>query len=165
MLRVVSNLVENCAGLPTRELKSGEVLIREGERADAMFVVIAGTFEVARQGSVVALITEPGSVLGEVSALLDAPPGATVTATSPAAVRVIDDPLAFMAAEGGSLLEISRTLATRLNRLVAYIADVKNQYGDSENHLGMLDEVLSELTYAQPQAVEAGSERDPNPYY
>lgn len=161
----MSKLLERCSGLPIRELQAGEVLISEGVPVDAMFIVAGGTFEVARQGSVVATITEPGSVLGEISVLLDTVPGATVTATSPATVGVVEEPLAFMTSDSESLLDISRMLAVRLNRLVAYIADVKSQYGDTGTHLGMLDEVLSELTYAQPRVVESGSERDPDPLY
>ena len=137
----------------------------EGGRTNAMFVVAAGTFDVSRQGSVVATIGEPGSVLGEISVLLDVDHGATVTATSEATVHVIEDPLRFIGDDRETLLEISRALAQRLNRLVGYIADVKAQYGGSGDHLAMLDEVLSELTYAQPRGVEAGSERDPDPYY
>jgi CRP/FNR family cyclic AMP-dependent transcriptional regulator len=143
----------------------GEVLLAEGERTPAMFVVVEGSFEVSRQGSIVAKVTEPGSVLGEISVLLDVDHGATVTATSEAKVHIVDDPLGFMAGDSESLLEVSRMLARRLSRLVGYIADVKAQYGGSGDHLAMLDEVLSELTYGRPRTVEAGSERDPDPIY
>lgn len=137
----------------------------EGERSGVMYVVAEGSFEVTRQGSVVATITDPGAVLGEISVLLDTDHGATVTATSPAVVHVIDDPLAFMAADAEGALEIARILARRLNRLTGYLTDVKAQYAEAGGHLELIDSVLAELAFGEQAPVEPGSERDPDPYY
>lgn len=164
-LTVMSVLLERCVGLPTREYAAGEVVMVEGERSGVMLVVAEGTFEVTRQGSVVTSITDRGAVLGEISVLLQTGHGATVTATSPAVVHVIDDPLGFVSADAEGALEIARILARRLDRLVGYLADVKAQYSESGGHLDLLDAVLSELTFGEQAPVEPGSERDPEPYY
>ena len=161
----MSLLLNRCTDVPVRELAAGEVLVSEGTRTGAMFVVASGNFEVSRQGSVVATINDRGVVLGEISVVLDTDHGATVTATSPATVHVIDDPVGFVVGDPEVSLEIARVLARRLNRLVAYLADVKAQYADAGGHLGLLDEVLSELTFGEQAPVEPGSERDPDPYY
>jgi len=148
---------------PVRPVAAGDVVVAEGERSGTLFVVGSGEFEVTRQGSTIARITEPGSVIGEGSVLLDTPHGATVTAATEGTVHVVSDVDAFLA--GDAALEVARMLAARLNRLVAYIADVKTQYGGAGGHLGMLDEILSELTFGAPPAAEPGSEREPDPYY
>ena len=159
------NLLDSCSGLPVREVAIGDVLVAEGERTQAMFVLIEGGFDVTNQGAEVARITEPGAVIGEISALLDTTPGATVTAVAASRVYVIEEPLAFMADDPAALLAIARTLAGRLDRLVGYLADVKTQYASAGGHLELLDGILAELTFGEQPVVDAGSERDPDPYY
>lgn len=148
-----------------RELAAGEDLVTEGRRTGRMYVVAEGSFDVTNGGSLIATITEPGTPIAEMSILLDTDHGATVTAATPAKVHVVDDAAEFLLTDREVLLEISRVLARRLNRLVGYLADVKAQYGDAEGHLGLVDEVLSQLTFGEQGTVEPGSERDPDPYY
>lgn len=141
------------------------MLVREGDDAGPMYVVASGTFEVTRDEALVAVINEPGVVVGEISALLATSAGATVRATSPARVHVVDDPVTFLADAPEGVLEVAKILARRLQRMVSYLADIKVQYGDESGHLGLVDEVLAELTFGEPAAVEPGSDRDPDPYY
>ena len=63
------------------------------------------------------------------------------------------------------LLEVARTLATRLDNLTGHLVDVKRQYGGDGGHLGMLDEVLSTLMHHQGRQVSPGSARLPEPEY
>ncbi|MCP4226126.1 MAG: cyclic nucleotide-binding domain-containing protein [Actinomycetia bacterium] len=158
-------MLELCESLPVRSVTTDEVVVVEDEPTGQMFVVVSGHFAVTRQGEPVAMITEPGAVIGEVSALLDSPAGATVTATSDGELHVIDDPAAFLATNTDGVHEIARLLAARLNRLVGYLADLKAQYGATQGHLGLVDEVLSKLTFSPELSVEPGSERDPDPQY
>lgn len=161
----MTGLLGRCTDLPMRALDAGEVLIVEGRRDGEMYVMVDGAFEVTKGGTRVGMIVDSGAVIGEISALLDTTPGATVTATAPSRVHVVDDPVAFMAADSAVLLDVSRTLAERLNRLVAYLADVKAQYAEAGGHLELLDAILAELTFGRVEAVESGSEREPDPYY
>ncbi len=161
----MSNLLERCTGLPVRDIAAGQVLVTEGEPAHAMFVLIDGALDVTHHGARVATITEPGAVIGEISVLLGTTPGATVTAVVASKVHVVDEPLAFMAGDPVALLEIARTLAARLDRLVGYLADVKLQYASAGGHLELLDGILAQLAVGEQPTVEPGSERDPDPYY
>lgn len=162
---MTSPLLDRCGRLPVRDVAAGEVLVTEGGRSSTLFVAVDGAFEVSRDGSVIATITEPGTPIGEMSILLDTDHGATVTATVASKVHVVEDAAAFLLADREILLEISRVLARRLNRLVGYLADVKAQYGDADGHLGLVDVVLSKLSFGEQGGVESGSERDPDPYY
>lgn len=137
----------------------------EGMPSGEMYVLVRGRLDVVRSGQLVATIAEAGAALGEISVLLDESPSATVIAREDSEVYVIDDPIAFLASDQEALFEVARTLAGRLGRLSGYLVDVKRQYGDAGGHLGLLDEVISELSFGQQSPVDPGSERDPDPLY
>ena len=46
-------------------------------------------------------------------------------------------------------LPIARLLARRLQNVTSYLVDLKRQYRDREDHLGMVDEVLDSLAHEQ----------------
>lgn len=150
--------------MPVRRLDPGDVLLVEGERSGILHIVVDGSFAISQGDVVLPSIVEPGAVLGELSALLDIPHTATVTATVPSSVVSISDPLAFMTDDTESLLELTRLLARRVHRLTAYLDDLRVQYGDSGGHLGMVDAVLKELSSADLPEIDSGSEREPDPY-
>ena len=160
----MSILLQLCSDQPVRRVVTGEALVGEGARAGVLFVVRRGAFAVTPQGSSIARITEPGSVIGEISVLLETAHGATVTAAADGEVHVVSHPVEFLST-GAASVEVARILAGRLNRLVAYLADVRAQYGNAGGHLELLDEILSELSYGLPPSVDPGSEREPDPYY
>lgn len=136
----------------------------EGGRSGVMYVLVDGRLDVTRQGSLVSTVQEPGVVIGEIAVLLDIGHSATVTAVTPTRVHVVEDPLGFLAEDPAHLLEVTRALARRLNRLTGYLTDVKAQYAGLGGHLGLVDQVLAELTFGELPEVEPGSERDPEPY-
>ncbi|MEE8531469.1 MAG: cyclic nucleotide-binding domain-containing protein, partial [Hyphomicrobium sp.] len=67
--------------LETRSLKRGDVLVRQGDTADALYIVLSGRFAVTQQGRRDP-ITEigPDQPIGEIAFLLGGPRTATVTA-------------------------------------------------------------------------------------
>ncbi|HTT70502.1 MAG TPA: cyclic nucleotide-binding domain-containing protein [Anaeromyxobacteraceae bacterium] len=76
-----------------REVPAGEVLVREGERADGLFVILSGEVDVTKGGAGgevlhVARLAE-GDVFGEMSCLSKGPASATVTARRPATLLVL----------------------------------------------------------------------------
>ena len=161
----MTGLLERCAELPTLDLDEGDVLVEEGLRTGEMYVGLDGAFAVTRDATTVASISDPGAVVGEIAALLDTTASASVVATRRSRVHVIADPIEFMAADADGLLEVTRLLAARLQRMTSYLADIRNQYQDAGGHLGLMDEVLRELTFGTQEPAEPGSERDPDPYY
>ena len=60
---------------------------------------------------------------------------------------------------------LRQLLAGRLQTMVTYLVDVKQQYADASGHLGLVDDVLGQLTFGTAADVEPGSDRDPDPYY
>ena len=75
------------------ELPAGSVLMEEGKPGREAFVIIEGEAEVAVHGTVVARLGA-GEVIGEMALLDHSPRSATVVATTPLKVLVLD-PVGF----------------------------------------------------------------------
>ncbi len=146
--------------MPLRVLEPGESLF--GADTTAVAVLVEGALQVEAGGAALSLITRPGAFLGEIGALLHVPRTASVTAVSRSSVRVIGDPEAFFAEHPELALELARQLAGRLHRLTAYLTDVRQQYADSDGHLGMVDQLLGRLASRPPVDLEPGSDRSPD---
>lgn len=63
-----------------REVKRHEIIVREGERTDGLYVVLSGEVEARKAGQVLSRLKE-GELFGEISLLSKTPATATVLAT------------------------------------------------------------------------------------
>jgi CRP/FNR family cyclic AMP-dependent transcriptional regulator len=161
----VTDLLTQCGGLPRRNLEAGATIIEQGDVGGTIFVVVDGRVQIERDGTVLAVLDTPGAVLGEMSTVLERPASASVTAVTDVTLLVALDGAAFLQEHPEVLLEVARTLATRLDNLTGHLVDVKRQYGQEGGHLGMLDDVLSTLMHHQGRQVSSGSARLPDPDY
>ena len=82
---------------------------------------------------------------------------------APVSFYVIKHPQDFLRAYPELALDIARRLAERLHSMTTYLVDLKKQYEGSEDHFGMVDEVLETLSHAQRSSHVPGSNRDPDP--
>jgi len=73
------DILEYCIGGIRRSVIAGTEVLHEGGRTGHLYVLIEGRLDVVKGDTVVATLTEPGAVLGEMSVLLDQPHTATVT--------------------------------------------------------------------------------------
>ena len=106
------------AELETINLRRGEVLVRQGEMADALFVVVTGRFTItlAGQQRIIAEIG-PGQPIGEIAFLAGGPRTATVTALRDSVVlRLGREDFDMLAARNPGIL---RTLTVTLARRMA----------------------------------------------
>lgn len=97
-------------------LQPGELLIREGEIGDAMYIILDGSLQIrkrARDGEIVLAERGAGEVIGEMSVLDQAPRVASVIALTPVRALAIDQEM-FMA-----LLDWSPTAARAILRTFA----------------------------------------------
>lgn len=145
----MQELLDHCRGCERRELAPGTVLLHEGERSGRLFVLATGCLEVFRGEVEIALVDDPGAVFGEMSALLDIPHTTSVRAVTAVVVQVVENPADYLAANPSLALPIARLLARRLQSVTSYLVDLKRQFGDRDDHLGMVEEVLESLTHEQ----------------
>ena len=79
----------------------------------------------SRAGVTIAVISAPGSLVGEVAVLAGGDHSATVTATIPSAVRVAEDGAAFLRSSPEVTLLVAKEVAQRLQGLVEYVVELK----------------------------------------
>ena len=156
-------ILDYCTGGSRREVPAGTLVLHEGSKTGHLFVLIEGRLEVIKGDSVVAVLAEPGAVLGEMSVLLDQPHTATVRAASDSAIYEIDDAAAFLRDQPAVALLIARLLAQRLNVATTYLADLMHQYAGHGNHLSMVGELLQSMINLPPSQVSPGSDRQSDP--
>ncbi len=146
MVRVLQ-LVTDC---PRRGVAPGDLVLEQGQVAAPMMILIEGEVEILRDDVRVAVTSEPGSVFGEMAALLGTVCTATVRALKPSTFAVVENPEEFLRISPEATLHVARLLARRLDTLNRYLVDVKAQY-EGHDHLGMVDEVLETLMHRQPR--------------
>ena len=139
---------------------AGVDLLVGGQPSGRMYVLDSGSVRVHAADTEIAVITQPGAFLGEISVLLGGTPRATVTTIEPSTLRHTDDPLGYLLANPDVLLDVARAVATRLDLITGYLADLRTQYADRSDHLAVVTEVLQVLMHHRGTAIEPGSERE-----
>ena len=89
-------VLDHCTGGTERQFAAGTTIVTEGGTTGHLYVLMQGKLEVLKGEMVVATVTEPGAVLGEMSVLLGQPHTATVRACSDAIVTEFEDAAAFL---------------------------------------------------------------------
>jgi CRP-like cAMP-binding protein len=156
-------VLDYCGGGNKSSVPEGTLIIREGETTGHLFVLIEGKLEVVKGDTVVAGITEPGAIVGEMSVLLQLPHTATVRAAADSSVYEFDDAATFLRTQPAVALLIARLLAQRLYVATTYLADIKRQYAGHGNHLAMVGEVLESMINLPQTNVSPGSDRQFDP--
>jgi CRP-like cAMP-binding protein len=145
----MSAILEVCTDLPERTFAAGEMLIEDGTEAGVVYILVDGLVEVIKEDVQIATASEPGSVFGEVSVLLDSQHTASVRTLAPSVFRVVENANAFLTSRPDIMFHIARLLARRLSYVTGYLVDIKHQFEDQESHLGVVDEVLESLVHHQ----------------
>ncbi len=157
------DILEYCIGGLRRSVSAGTEVLHEGGRTGHLCVLSEGRLEVVKGDTVVATITEPGAVLGEMAVLLDKPHTATVRAAAYSTIFEIDDAASFLRKQPAVAILIARMLAQRLNVANTYLADLKHQYAGHGNHLAMVGDLLQSMINLPPTQVSPGSDLQSDP--
>jgi CRP/FNR family transcriptional regulator, cyclic AMP receptor protein len=70
------------------DVDAGYVLIREGQQGREFFVIVSGTVQIDRAGTVIRTMG-PGEFLGDIALLTEGPRTATATTLTPASLLVL----------------------------------------------------------------------------
>ncbi|RYZ31524.1 MAG: Crp/Fnr family transcriptional regulator, partial [Propionibacteriaceae bacterium] len=114
----------------TLRLSKGEILFREGETEDRLYVVVAGKIKLGRSGSAgrenLLAVLGPGQMFGELSVFDPGPRSSTATAVTAVEVRTLEHDELMHWIEGHP--EVARSLlaqlAGRLRRANDVVADL-----------------------------------------
>jgi CRP/FNR family transcriptional regulator, cyclic AMP receptor protein len=98
-------------------LPAGQVLFREGEPGDLMYVLMSGTAEISVNNRVVE-IAEPGAIVGEMAMIDEGTRSATVIAKSDCTLLQIDhERFNFLIQQTPNFaLHVMRVISARLRR-------------------------------------------------
>lgn len=151
-----------CQDLPEVTFSPGDVLFSEGGRTGILYILSEGEVEVLKGDFQVSTVSEPGAIFGEISVLLDIPHTATVKALTASRAYIVQRANEFLQSQTDITYQLARLLAQRLHGVTTYLVDLKHQFEDQENHLGMVDVVLETLVHQQDEECTPGSERDPD---
>jgi len=140
----MTSLLALTATRPTRTLADDEVLLVQGEGGGDLFILLSGKLIVVRDGVSIATISQPGTLVGEMSVLLGIRNSATVRAERETKVRVIRDANTLLESEPGLARRVAALVAGRLDATSALLVELaKHNKGKSEQ--GILSRILSTL--------------------
>ena len=154
-------ILDHCGDAPVVAIPDGTELLAEGQKTGRVYVLVEGRIEILRGGTQVTILDEPGSVVGEMSLLLDSPHTASARAMGDIKAHAIEDGAAFFNDRPALSWLVASLLAKRLNAATTYLVDLKRQFAHHGDHLEMVAEILDTLIHQQDRAFAPGSARDP----
>lgn len=140
--------------LPTRKVEKGEFIITQGQPCGQLFFLEKGSVEILKDDVLIAEVWEQNAVFGEMSILLESTPTASVRAREDSVFRVVDKPHVYMTENPQIAYYVAEILARRLDSLNRYLVDVKSQFKENTDHIGMVDDVLDTLMTKHPRKIE-----------
>jgi len=108
----------------------GDTIVREGDQSDGWYVLHSGRVGVYKRDFSVAVISKPGTVIGELGFLLNIPRTATLIAQEPTLVRHIKIDLHKLIAEYPEMTQ--RMLMNLAERLVKTTEDWREAVESAE---------------------------------
>jgi CRP-like cAMP-binding protein len=142
----MGSILEYCTGAAQLAFDPGAVLLSEGRKTDRLYVLIEGVIEILRDGVRVALVNEPGAILGEMSVLLDLPHTATARALSSGRAYELEQARTFLRSRPDTAIYLAELLARRLNEATAAIVDLTQQLPAHADRLNKVHSILEGLS-------------------
>jgi CRP-like cAMP-binding protein len=140
------SILDYCAGAAELAFEPGTILLNEGRKTDRLYVLIEGVVQIVRDGVQVALVGEPGAVLGEMSVLLDLPHTAMARAVSSGRAYELEHARTFLRARPDTAIFLAELLARRLNEATAALADLRHQLPTQGDRLDKVHSILEGLS-------------------
>ncbi len=153
----MESILRGCQGRRLERFKEGEDLIREGTRLGHLFVLESGEIEVSKGMVEIFRSRTPGTIFGEMGALLNVTHTATVSAASPVRAYRIEDPEAFLGSDPEIALHAATVLARRLHSATNYLAELKEQDRVRGAELSAVNDML-QMLLKEPQAEDVAAE-------
>ena len=122
-------------GLKEITMDSGTTLIHAGTLNRNVYVLVSGKIRLLTKGYVVSEVDNPGTIFGEVSALLNAETTADVVVAEKSTFYVIEEFLDFIYKHPNACVSVAQILACRLVNMNNHFVYIKDQLALVENNL------------------------------
>jgi CRP/FNR family transcriptional regulator, cyclic AMP receptor protein len=118
-------VLQRIMALPLATYRPGETVIAAGTKTGRLLILRKGVVTIEKEGTVIAKVTEPGAVFGELSALLNQPHTADVRTLETSEFRVAHADL--LEEDPAALLYVAAILAQRLNHANQALIELKSE--------------------------------------
>ena len=68
---IMASILDLCRALPVQTFESGADLLNEGKTSGLLYVLISGEVEILKGNFQINVVSDPGAIFGEMSALLE----------------------------------------------------------------------------------------------
>ena len=109
------------------EIGKEEIILEEGDHGSKVYVLLAGGVRISSGNHLIAKEENPGSILGELSALLGTNYVATVSTTMDSKFYVIENFINFLKENPDVAVNVSQTLAYRLVYMNEHFVEIRNK--------------------------------------
>jgi CRP/FNR family transcriptional regulator, cyclic AMP receptor protein len=130
---------------PLVAFAEGELMLRQGAVSERLLFLSEGAVDIVRDEVVLARVSEPGAVLGEMAAILGRPHSADVWAAAPSRCHVVEDAGRLLRADPELALYVMTVLASRLDAVNDLLIEARGRLGDAGPQRGFLAETLESL--------------------
>lgn len=134
---------------PTITVPEGEVILREGHAVDTLYVLIAGEIEVVKGEACVNRVTEPGSLFGEMSYLLNQNASASLRAGKYTCLYKVDAGFAWSHPEIFRYVAVQ--LAARLQANTRFLMKLEERLIKEGEKVQLAAEIAEELKKIEAQ--------------
>ncbi|WP_159714201.1 Crp/Fnr family transcriptional regulator [Geminicoccus flavidas] len=143
LLLDTGSLRERIETLPVESFAEGETILVAGTSTGKLFILVSGTAQVTKQDVPICQLAEPGTVLGEISALLGQPHTADVTAVTACSFRVADA-AGFLRCDPVAALFVATVMAKRLATANEAMVELRHGLAE-EKPRGVIGRALDRL--------------------
>ncbi|MDZ4742517.1 MAG: cyclic nucleotide-binding domain-containing protein [Verrucomicrobiota bacterium] len=121
-------LIEIIAELPQQEFAAGDFLITQNSPPGNVYIIASGEVRIVKDDIEICIVSEVGSIFGEVSSLTNQKTTASVQALTPVKAHTIEHPMQFALDHPVAVYLMAVQLAKRLSLIDAHFAQVKKDY-------------------------------------
>ncbi|OGV65574.1 MAG: hypothetical protein A3K19_03240 [Lentisphaerae bacterium RIFOXYB12_FULL_65_16] len=127
-------ILENL-GLKEVSFDPGTVIIKTGQRTKNVYVLISGKVSMMVGGHQITAVDSPGTIFGEISALLHTDPVADVVTVERSSFYVVEEFLEFLKKNPEAAVSVAQILACRLINMNNHFVHFKEQINGLQKNL------------------------------
>ncbi len=131
--------------IPVKAFAKGEAVLKEGDASEVLLVLKSGSVSVSREGTELSVISEPGSVFGEISILVGGAHMATVTAAEDSEFYMLENGEQWVEHCPNLLPNLAFLLASRLKALTFYVSEIERGLVERDEKIKLLNHALGSV--------------------